>query len=289
MPRPQEREEDGTALVELVILRERIAALEQLLAVLEATTMDEGRRSEQLEREIKLKIQELARSNADLEQFAYLVSHDLQEPLRMVASFSQLLKKRHGEHIGAEASEFLGYVLGGTERMKQMIDGILTYSRVGTHGRSLAPVNAEEVLAEVTEILRLAIEESGALISHDPLPMILADRQQFVQLLMNLLGNALKFRGHNPPRVHVSARRSDDEWIFSVADNGRGIDPRHFERIFLLFQRLHTDHEIPGLGIGLAVAKRIVERHGGRIWVASEPGRGSTFTFTLPAEGGTEP
>ena len=226
---------------------------------------------------------ELARSNADLEQFAYVASHDLQEPLRMVASFTQLLGKRYRGKLDPEADEFIAYAVDGASRMQVLINDLLSYSRVGTRGKKLAPTNCEAVLDEALMNLRTAIEETGAVVTHDPLPTVPADAAQLRQLLQNLVGNALKFHGSRPPRVHVGVQSRRGEWCFSVQDNGIGIEPRHAERIFQVFQRLHTATEYPGTGIGLAIAKKIVERHGGRIWVDAEPGKGATFYFTLGA------
>ncbi|MBN1484285.1 MAG: GAF domain-containing protein [Chloroflexia bacterium] len=236
--------------------------------------------------------QELARSNAELEQFAYVVSHDLQEPLRMVSSFAQLLERRYRGQLDDQADEFIHYISDGANRMQQMIRALLTYSRVNTRGQDLVSSDAGLILERALRDLGLAIEESGAQITHDPLPTVLADPIQLSQLLQNLLNNALKFRGQDPPQVHISARREGDDWLFSVRDNGIGIPLEHSERIFEIFQRLHTREEYPGTGIGLALCKRIVERHGGRIWVESTPGQGSIFYFTLkdaPTQGTAAP
>lgn len=227
--------------------------------------------------------QELARSNADLEQFAYVASHDLQEPLRMVASYVQLLEKRYKDKLDADAGEFIGYAVGGVTRMQALINGLLAYSRVGTRGKELSPVNCETVYDLATANLQAAIEAGHADVTHEPLPTVMGDATQLMQLLQNLIGNALKFRREDRVMVHVSAAQREHEWIFSVRDNGIGIAPQHRDRIFGIFQRLHTEEEFPGTGIGLAVCKKIVERHGGRIWVESELGKGATFFFTIPA------
>jgi light-regulated signal transduction histidine kinase (bacteriophytochrome) len=230
--------------------------------------------------------QELTRSNAELEQFAYIASHDLQEPLRMMASFAQLLAKRYKGQLDADADEFIGYIVEGAARMQRLINDILTYSRVDRRGQAFAPTDCADVVAMVCTNLRATIEECGAAIIADPLPVVMADETQLVQLFQNLLGNAIKFRGDTPVCIHIRAERRGDDWLFWVQDNGIGIEPQYVERIFLIFQRLHGRGRYPGTGIGLAVAKKIVERHGGRIWVESEPGKGSIFYFTLP---GMEP
>ena len=237
----------------------------------------------QAEEALREQAAELQRSNEELQQFAYVASHNLQEPLRMVAAFVDLLARRYQGHLDKEAAEFIGYALDGARRMKALIDDLLAYSRVGTRLEPFVPVDCEKVLAETLQGLRLAVEESGAVITHDPLPVVRAGKLELELLLQNLLSNALKFRNAAPPRVHLSAQQRGTEWLFSVRDNGIGIDPQHAERIFIIFQRLHTREEYPGTGIGLAICKKIVERHGGRVWVEAAPGRGATFFFTLPA------
>jgi light-regulated signal transduction histidine kinase (bacteriophytochrome) len=231
--------------------------------------------------------QELARSNADLEHFAYAASHDLQEPLRMVSSYVQLLARRYQGELDADADEFIAFAVDGAKRMQLLINDLLAYSRVGTRGKEFGPTDCEVVLQQALANLRVAIKENAAVVTHGPLPTLKADDSQLVQLLQNLIGNAIKFRNENAPEIHISADCVDDEsnWLFSVRDNGIGIAPQYAERIFVIFQRLHTREEHPGTGIGLAICKKIVERHGGRIWVESEPGKGSKFCFTLPARG----
>lgn len=226
---------------------------------------------------------ELQKSNRDLEQFAYVASHDLQEPLRMVTSYLQLLAKRSSPVLDEEATGFLNTALDGAQRMRTLIQDLLAYSRVGSRGRPFAPVCMARVLGDTVANLKLAIESSGAAITSEAMPEVLGDAVQLGQLLQNLIGNAIKFNGGKAPRIHVSAIRSSGTWRFAVADNGIGIDPKFFERIFVIFQRLHTRAEYEGTGIGLAVCKRIVERHNGVIWPVSTPGKGATFFFTLPA------
>ena len=225
---------------------------------------------------------ELARSNADLEQFAYVASHDLQEPLRMVSSYTQLLARRYQGQLDDKADRWIGYAVDGAERMQRLINDLLAYSRVGTHGRTPEPSHSELVLAEALRNLEGAIRGSGAVVTHDPLPVVRVDPAQLLQLFQNLLANAVKFRGGSAPVVHVGVRQAGEAWHFRVTDNGIGIDPEHLERIFVIFQRLHTRATYPGTGMGLAICKRIVERHGGRLWVESQPGLGSEFHFTLP-------
>jgi len=229
--------------------------------------------------------QELARSNAELERFAYVVSHDLQEPLRMVGSYAQLLARRYQGQLDAQADEFIGYMTDGVMRMQEMIQSLLVYSRVSTRKKPFAPTDCNAVVKRVLTTLHLTIQETGAVVTHDPLPTVLADEVQLGQLFQNLVGNALKFHGPAAPRVHITARQEGNEWVFAVQDNGIGIDPKYWKDIFDVFRRLHPREEYPGTGIGLAICKKIVERHGGRIWVESQPGEGATFYFTLPRGG----
>ncbi|MES2467796.1 MAG: PAS domain S-box protein [Verrucomicrobiota bacterium] len=232
--------------------------------------------------ELKRTVEELARSNAELEQFAYVASHDLQEPLRAVAGCVELLEKDYHGKFDAGADELLRHAVDGATRMQTMIRDLLAYSRVGTRAQPFVEVDCQAALDLALTNLSTAIHESGAVITHDPLPALMADPTQLAQLFQNLIGNGIKFRSGRPPEIHVGAQRQDEGWLFSVRDNGIGIEPQYLDRIFVIFQRLHTRAEYPGTGIGLAICKRIVERHGGRISVESEPGKGSTFFFTLP-------
>lgn len=232
---------------------------------------------------LETKEAELQRSNAELEQFAYVASHDLQEPLRMVGSYTQLLARRYRGRLDRDADEFIGFAVDGVTRMQGLINDLLQFSRVGTRGHEPKPVESAVVLDRALQNLRVALDESRASVVREDLPTVMADERQLEQLFQNLVGNAVKFHGAEPPRVHIRAERSNGCWMFAVRDNGIGIDPQYSERIFQVFQRLHTREEYPGTGIGLAVCKKIVERHGGRIWFESEPGKGTEFRFTLPA------
>jgi PAS domain S-box-containing protein len=234
------------------------------------------------EQELARRAADLARSNADLEQFAYVASHDLQEPLRIVTSYLQLLEQRYDDQLDDDAREFIGFAVDGAARMKTLINDLLSYSRVGTRGKEFEPTDCEAVLRQALANLAKTIEEQSAVVTHDGLPTVMGDYSQLGQLFQNLIANAIKFRGETAPRVHIAAERNDREWFFCVKDNGIGFEQQFAERIFVIFQRLHGRSEYPGTGIGLAICKRIVERHGGRIWAESEAGKGARFFFTIP-------
>ena len=235
-----------------------------------------------LEQQVRSRTEELQRSNNDLEQFAYVASHDLQEPLRMVASYTQLLGRRYKGQLDESADEFIGYAVDGAHRMQVLINDLLGYSRVGTHGGEFVQFEMNEAVDDVRSMLSTVIDESKATIRVGSLPSIVADRGQMSSLLQNLVSNAIKYRAESAPEIEIKAIRSAGGWQFSVADNGIGIDPQFSDRIFTIFQRLHTKEEFEGTGIGLAIAKRIVQRRGGEIWIRSELGKGSTFFFTIP-------
>jgi signal transduction histidine kinase len=238
----------------------------------------------QVEEDLARKVDELARSNADLEQFAYVASHDLQEPLRMVTAYTQLLGERYRGKLDETADKFIGYASEGAQRMQVLIQDLLAFSRVGRK-ETCESVDCNTVMKEVIQTLTSAIQESGAVVTCADLPAVWADRTQMAQVFQNLIGNAIKFRGTAPPVVSVQAEKARQHWLFTVSDNGIGIAPEYAENIFVVFQRLHARTEYPGNGIGLAICKKIVERCGGKIWVESQAGQGSTFKFTMPCHG----
>jgi PAS domain S-box-containing protein len=261
----------GTVIASAIPMKDDNGAL--LGSLMALTDMSKQRATER----------ELARSNLELQQFAYVVSHDLREPLRMVVSYLGLLEQRYGDKLEKGAREYMDFAVNGGTRMQQLIDDLLAYSRVNASSKPKEPTDLEKVLARTLTNLDAAVTESGAIITHEPLPMVRADESQMVQLFQNLIGNSIKYRGERPPEVHITPKRTGKEWTFSVKDNGIGIEPEYHQRIFEMFQRLHSSERYEGTGIGLAIAKRIVEKHGGRIWVESEAGKGATFIFTLLA------
>ena len=268
----------------------RDGALTQAQGELEKRVRDlqrEVAERQRAEKGLAEKAVELERSNAELQQFAYVASHDLQEPLRMVSIYTQLLAKRYGPKLDGSALEFIDFAVAGVKRMRLLIRDLLEYSRVGTRGQFLTMTDCNAVLDLTLNNLDAVIEESHARITRGPLPAIMADDVQLGQLFQNLISNAIKYRDSKPPEIHVGCKQEESHWLFWVRDNGIGIDPQYGERIFIIFQRLHGKGEYPGSGIGLAICKKIVERHGGKIWVESEPGKGSTFYFTLPATAGS--
>ncbi len=225
---------------------------------------------------------ELSRSNAELQQFAYVAAHDLQEPLRIVTSYVDMLSQKMEGNLDPKSQKYMAYIVDAASRMQALIRDLLSFARVDKQARSLVPVDSNDIFQDAVSNLKQTIEEAGATITASALPRIRADRAQLAQVLQNLLANAVKFRGQEPPAVHVSASPDGNSWVFSVKDNGIGIDPKFADRIFIIFQRLHGMGEYPGTGIGLAICKKVIERHGGRIWFESEPGKGSTFFFTIP-------
>jgi len=250
-------------------------------------------RRKQAEAQRQRTAEDLARSNAELQEFAYIASHDLKDPLLSIDSYLLLLSRRYKGRLDTTADGFIDLALDGVKRMERLINDLLTYSRVGTQGKPFELIDCETALSQALANLEGVIQQNGVVVTHDPLPCVMGDLSQLTQLFQNLIGNAIKFRNkEKTPHIHISAtlnspassdaEKKEKEWVFSVRDNGIGIDPRHLDRIFVIFQRLHTQEEYPGTGIGLALCKKIVERHGGRIWAESQPEKGSTFYFTIP-------
>jgi PAS domain S-box-containing protein len=273
------RRKDGSEFP-IEIMLSPLESAEGILVTAAIRDITERRKSQE---HLLKTVGELKRSNDDLQQFAYVSSHDLQEPLRMVSSYTQLLAKRYQGRLDSDADEFIAFAVDGCRRMQGLIQDLLAYSRAGTNGKELSEVSSENALQEALTNLRITIEQSGSIVTHDSMPAVRTDEAQLTQVFQNLVGNAIKYRGAETPRVHVSATRNGgSQWTFSVRDNGMGIDPQYFERIFILFQRLHGRDEFEGTGIGLAICKKILERLGGRIWVESQPEKGSTFYFALP-------
>jgi PAS domain S-box-containing protein len=266
----------------LSTLNRDISARKRMENELRAARDELEQRVEERTRELDQQTRELARSNAELEQFAYVASHDLQEPLRMITSYLQLIQRRYQGKIDTDADDYIHFAVDGAHRLKLLINDLLAFSRVGTRGKAFKLTNLNELVGQICMSLQLAIHDTGAEVSIADLPVVMGDAVQLTQLLQNLLSNALKFHGERPLQVRIWAEARDGDWLFGVRDNGIGIEPQYAERIFVIFQRLHTREEYPGTGIGLAVCKRIVERHGGRIWVESQLGQGATFYFTLP-------
>lgn len=236
------------------------------------------------EKKLKSTAVDLTRSNVELEQFAYIASHDLQEPLRKIASFTEILGERYADSLDETGRQYMHYVIDGAKRMQNLIRDLLTYSRVGSGELDIEPISSEEIVREVVKDIELAIQEKKVAVQLGVLPIVPADVAQLRQLFQNLIGNAVKFAGETSPKVEIGAVREGNDWLFTVSDNGIGLNPEYAEKIFVIFKRLHTREAYPGTGIGLALCKKIVERHGGRIWVESELGKGARFRFTLPAE-----
>jgi light-regulated signal transduction histidine kinase (bacteriophytochrome) len=255
---------DGAKITHFVAIKQDITERQRVRAALEQ------------------KSEELNRSNRDLEQFAYIASHDLQEPLRAVGGYVKLLQRRFPKNIDAKAVEYIKGAAEGAERMERLISDLLNFSRVGTRGGKFSPASFDDILKEASYNLQARIHSSQAAITHEALPTLTVDATQMMQLFQNLIGNAIKFRSDRPVEIHICARQEPERWVFSVRDNGIGIESQYFERIFQIFQRLHTRKHYPGTGIGLAICKKIVERHGGAIWVGSQPGIETTFFFSLP-------
>ncbi|GAC1618967.1 MAG: hypothetical protein PVS2B2_04370 [Candidatus Acidiferrum sp.] len=273
-----------------------IVLFSSIISTVPAYFIDRERKAlfhEMLQREraqeaLVIKAQELARSNAEFERLAYVTSHDLQEPLRMVVSYTQLLASRYRGKLDGDADEFIGFAVEGAFRMRQLIQDLASYSRAGNRGEMLELTESQSACDTALSNLQGPIEEARAVLRVEPLPVVFANAVQLTQLFQNLIGNAVKFRNERRPDIQIGARLKGDSWVFSVQDNGIGIEPQYFERIFWMFQRLHAREEYSGTGIGLAICQKIVERYGGKIWVESQPGGGATFLFTIPSAGRME-
>lgn len=279
------------------VIEERFVRLDGTVVPVEVTAMPviyDGKQSflviirdiskrKAIEENLKQQKQELERSNRDLQQFAYAASHDLQEPLRMITGYIKLLEKKYKDKLDDEGREFMEFVINGAKRMQELITGLLTYSKVGGGERKKIEVDCNEVFDDTVKVLETMIKESGARITKDNLPTVYADPMEMRQLFQNLISNAIKFR-RETPEIHVSAKKENNEWVFEIRDNGIGIDPKYASRIFDIFKRLHSREKYPGTGIGLAICKKIVECHHGRIWVESTPQVGSTFYFSIPVQ-----
>ena len=283
---PLRRDDGGTAWARINawVVKPGSGDMQQIQGMVE--DISEQRRARQ---ELARRNDVLAQSCAELENFASVVSHDLREPLHLMERYSRMLADKYGEKLDAKARGYVDHIVHGAERLRDMIDAILELSRVETRGGNFSPVDFDAVLSEAVANLELAISDTSAEITHDLLPTLAADETQMIQLFQNLLGNALKFCGEEPPKIHVGAEERLDDWLLSVRDNGIGIEPEAATRIFEIFQRLHTEKEYPGMGIGLTLCQRIVQRHGGRIWLESEPGQGTTFFFSIPKHVGQWP
>ena len=280
----ESRVHERTAELEtsLSSLRGEVAERERAEASLRESEANLLQARDELERRVTERTAELQRSNHELEQFAYVASHDLQEPLRAIAGCVQIVQRRYDDKLDSKGQELIGHTVAGVARMKELIEGLLAYSRVSRAAGKVAPVSAAAAVQAAIENLQLAIRDAKAEVRNGELPMVLVDHGQLVQLFQNLVGNALKYRADKIPQIDISARRSGAMWEFAVSDNGIGIEPQYFDRVFSIFQRLHTREEYPGTGIGLAICKKIVERAGGTIWIESQIREGSTFRFTLP-------
>jgi light-regulated signal transduction histidine kinase (bacteriophytochrome) len=276
------RRKDGTEFP-IEIMLSPLESSEGILVTAAIRNISARKKSEQ---ELEVANQVLEESNLELKQFAYIASHDLQSPLRSIAGFVQLLQQEYEGKLDEQAQEWILRTVGAVTRMQTLIGDLLSYSRVDARSRPFTRISFLDIVNDALILLESSIHDSGGQVACGKLPIVMGDRSQLVQLMQNLIGNGLAYRSDTPPHIHISAKRSAKDWIFSISDNGIGIDPKHYEQIFEIFKRLHNQKDKPGTGIGLAVCRRVVNRHGGKIWVESEPGHGSTFHFTIPE--GTE-